>query len=99
VFYDGDHDTENRAEDSRSSEYYLLWLTGMLVVSALVGFVLGSAAFIYAFLRVHARSTHVVCLAYTATFVLLLGAMSHFLVLYYPQGLLQDYVTLPWPLQ
>jgi len=35
----------------------------------------------------------------TASFILLLGAMSHFLTLEYPQGILQEYVTLPWPLQ
>lgn len=99
VFFDADHSTENRAEDYRSGEYYLLWLIGMLVASAIVGFVLGSAAFIYAFLRIRARSSHLFCAAYTGVFVLLLGIMSHFLVLYYPQGLLQDYVTLPWPLQ
>ena len=99
VFFDSNRDVGNRAENFRSSEYYLLWLAGMLAASALVGFVLGSAAFIYAFLRVRAGSSHLVCIVYTATFVLLLGVMSHFLVLYYPQGLLQDYVTLPWPLQ
>ena len=99
IFYDADRDTENRAEDHRSSEYYLLWLVGMLCLSALVGFVLGSAAFIYLFLRRRAQASHLLCAGYTAVFVLLLGIMSHFLVLYYPQGLLQDYVTLPWPLQ
>jgi hypothetical protein len=71
----------------------------MLAASALAGFVLGSAAFIYTFLRIRDRVTHLFCVGYTAVFVLLLGAMSHFLVLYYPQGLLQEYVTLPWPLQ
>jgi TctA family transporter len=99
VFFDADRDIENLTENHRSTEYYLLWLAGMLAISALVGFVLGSSAFIYAFLRVRARSSHLVCIAYTAVFILLLGTMSHFLVLYYPQGLLQDYVTLPWPLQ
>lgn len=99
VFFDADRSTDNRAEDYRSGEYYLLWLAGMLVVSALVGFVLGSAVFIYTFLRVRAQSSHFFCAVYTGVFVLLLGIMSHFLVLYYPQGLLQNYVTLPWPLQ
>ncbi len=99
IYYDADRDTEHLAEDHRSSEYYFLWLTGMLGVSALVGFVLGSAIFIYTFLRLRAHASHLVCTIYTGAFVLLLGIMSHFLVLYYPQGLLQDYVALPWPLQ
>ena len=32
-------------------------------------------------------------------FILLLGLLSHFMTLMYPEGLLQSYVTLPWPLQ
>ena len=99
IYFDGDRDTENRAEDHRSSEYYLLWLIGMLGISALVGFVLGSATFIYTFLRLRAHASHLLCVFYMGVFVLLLGTMSHFLVLYYPQGILQDYVTFPWPLQ
>jgi hypothetical protein len=71
----------------------------MLAVSAVAGFVIGVAAFIYAFMRVKARVSHWACALGAAIFVLLLGILSHLLTLEYPQGLLQSYVTLPWPLQ
>ncbi len=97
------HDTE-RGEFGdnmvrRSNEHYLLWLGGMLAVSAITGFVIGIASFIYTFMRVKARVPHWACALGAAIFVLLLGTLSHLLSLEYPQGLLQDYVTLPWPLQ
>ncbi|MGY8991567.1 MAG: hypothetical protein ACKVHL_08260, partial [Rhodospirillales bacterium] len=57
------------------------------------------ATFIYSFLRTKAKASHLYCVVGTSTFILLLGVMSHFLTLEYPQGLLQNYVELPWPLQ
>jgi putative tricarboxylic transport membrane protein len=71
----------------------------MLGVSALIGFVLGIATFIYTFMWIRARSPHIYCTIGAATFVLFLGGLSHFLVLQYPHGLLQNYVDLPWPFQ
>jgi putative tricarboxylic transport membrane protein len=97
VFFDADKDKSEIAPDHRSSEYYLLWLGGMLVLSAFVGFVIGSAGFIYAFLRARADASHLVCAVSTAAFLVVLALLSHFMVLTYPEGLLQDYVTLPWP--
>ena len=60
---------------------------------------MGISAFIYAFMRVKARVPHWACALGAGIFVLLLGTLSHFLALEYPVGLLQDYLTLPWPLQ
>ena len=99
VYFDADKSTSGRSPDYRSNEYYLMWLAGMLAVSALVGFVLGIAAFIYVFLRWRARISHLACAISTSLFVLLLGTLSHFMVLSYPEGILQDFVTLPWPLE
>jgi len=99
VFYDTERAAFGAAVDRRSNEHYLLWLTGMLAISAVAGFVIGIAAFIYAFMRVKARVPHWSCALGAAIFVLLLGILSHLLSLEYPQGLLQNYVTLPWPLQ
>ncbi|MDH3287086.1 MAG: tripartite tricarboxylate transporter permease [Betaproteobacteria bacterium] len=99
VFYDNERAAFGTAVDRRSNEHYLLWLAGMLAVSAVGGFVIGVATFIYAFMRVKARVPHWACTLGAAVFVLLLGILSHLLSLEYPQGLLQDYVTLPWPLQ
>jgi putative tricarboxylic transport membrane protein len=99
VFYDSDRTGFAKAVDRRSNEYYMMWLAGMLAVSAVGGFVIGVAAFIYAFMRAKARVPHWACALGATVLVLLLGILSHLLALEYPQGLLQDYVTLPWPLQ
>lgn len=99
VFYDSERAAFGANVERRSNEYWLLWLVGMLGVSAVGGFVIGVATFIYVFMRLKARVPHWWCALGTAIFVLLLGTLSHLLALEYPQGLLQSYVSLPWPLQ
>jgi putative tricarboxylic transport membrane protein len=99
VFYDSEREEIDSAMERHSNEYYLMWLLGMLGVSALVGFVAGIGSFIYIFIRVKARLSHLACAVSAGAFILLLGALSHFMTLKYPEGLLQDYLTLPWPLQ
>jgi TctA family transporter len=99
VFYDSEREEVDQSVEHRSNEYYLLWLLGMLGVSALAGFVLGIGSFIYVFIRRKAGLSHLACAISAAAFILLLGALSHFMTLRYPEGILQDYVTLPWPLQ
>jgi putative tricarboxylic transport membrane protein len=99
VFYDSERQSFDDRIEERSSEHYILWLLGMLVMSAVTGFVIAIATFIYSFLRTKAKASHLYCVVGTSTFILLLGVMSHFLTLEYPQGLLQNYVELPWPLQ
>jgi TctA family transporter len=99
VFYDSEREEIDRALDWHSNEYYLMWLLGMLGVSALIGFVGGVGAFIYVFIRLKAKMSHLACALSAGAFILLLGALSHFMTLKYPEGILQDYLTLPWPLQ
>jgi putative tricarboxylic transport membrane protein len=99
VYYDSERAEFGQGVERRSAEHYLLWLLGMLGIAALAGFVIGIAVFIYAFMRTKARSPHWACAFGTATFVGLLGLLSDRLALLYPHGLLQDFVTLPWPLQ
>jgi TctA family transporter len=98
VFCDTDRDLIGEGVETRSAEHYLLWLLAMLGLSALVGFTLGAATFIYIFMRVKAKAPHWGCAVAAGVFVLLLGTLSYFLTLEYPQGWLQEYVTLPWPL-
>jgi putative tricarboxylic transport membrane protein len=99
AFCDTDREEVDRSMERHSNEYYLLWLLGMLGVSALVGFVLGIGSFIYVFVRLKARMSHVACALSAGAFILLLGTLSHFMTLQYPEGMLQRFVTLPWPLQ
>jgi putative tricarboxylic transport membrane protein len=99
VFYDSERDEIEGSVERRSNEYYLIWLLGMLAVSALAGFVVGVGSFIYIFVRLKAGVSHFFCAIYAGVFVLLLGTLSHFMTLQYPEGILQSYITLPWPLQ
>ena len=96
-FYDAER--QNAPESGRSAEFYICMLVVMLLWSGLVGFVLGIATFITLFLRQAAQLEWWKSLAGGAGFVLFLGIISHQLTLRYPAGLLQKFVTLPWPLQ
>ena len=99
VFYDSEREDIDSSVERRSNEYYLMWLLGMLGVSALAGFVVGIASFIYIFIRLKAGLSHLACAISAGIFVMLLGTLSHFMTLQYPEGILQSFVTLPWPLQ
>ena len=93
-------DAENVAEKpARSAEYYLLLILGMLAISAVTGFVLGVATFIFLFLWLKGQVKPLNAILGAAGFVLFLGVLSDQLTLRYPTGLLQTWVTLPWPLQ
>ncbi|MEQ8193800.1 MAG: tripartite tricarboxylate transporter permease [Rhodospirillales bacterium] len=99
VFQDNERD-DSEGEIIKSNEYYLaLVLIGILGVSSLVGFVLGAATFIFTFLRWKAGLSYAKCALGTFGFIMVLGIMSHFLSLEYPQGALQEFMELPWPLQ
>ncbi len=78
-------------------EHYLAWLAGLMVASALVGFVIGLALFFAAFLHVKAHAPAARNTLLTASAVLFLAAMSYIFVLDFPSGLLQDLVEMPWP--
>ncbi len=101
IFYDSEREVFSDFVDARSNEYYLLWLLGMLGISALFGFVIGVAAYIYLFVLTKARIGHLYSVTCAGAFVLFLGILSHSLTLEYPAGLLQTAygVNLPWPLQ
>ena len=101
AFYDSEREQFSEHLSYRTSEHYLLWLLGMLGLSALVGFVIGVGAFIYFFLQVKADLSRLKSAIGAIVFILCLGILSNRLTLEYPLGVLQLYfdVTLPWPLQ
>jgi len=77
----------------------LAWITGLVAMTALVGFYLALLVFFPVFLRVRAQTgwlATVIMTAAAAGFVLLLAwALS----LNFPSGVLQDFADLPWPLR
>jgi len=96
-FYDAERN--GVPEGGRSAEFYIGMLVAMLLLSGLVGFVLGIATFIAVFLRCAAQLAWWKAILGGAGFVLFLGILSDQLTLRYPPGLLQGVVMLPWPLQ
>lgn len=77
---------------SRSAEHYLMWLLGMLAVSAVFGFEIGVGLFIYSFVRVKAGLSHAKSIFCGLVFVAFLGLLANYLTLEYPKGFIQNYL-------
>jgi putative tricarboxylic transport membrane protein len=77
----------------------IAWFAGLLVASALVGFIIAITAFFIAFLRLRADVSWLRTIILTSAGVGLMILLGYFLVLDFPRGLLQDFVRLPWPLR
>lgn len=76
----------------------LAWFGFLLTLTSLVGFILALFVFLLAFMRFRAALSWVKTTAYTAVGIMLMVAMAHILNRDFPPGLLQQYITLPWPL-
>jgi putative tricarboxylic transport membrane protein len=98
VFYDSEREAAGEEKPVQSDLSVQSWFMGLLAAIALVGFVLGIFFFITAFLRKKADVTWHWAMLGALGAVALLSTIGYFLVLDYPQGLLQSFVELPWPL-
>ena len=78
--------------------HYVYWLVGLIVGCYLVGYVLAITAFFIIFLKVKAQLSWVRALLLTAAAMGGLLGLSYIMVLDLPYGLLQEAVSLPWPL-
>ncbi|MEL6523415.1 MAG: tripartite tricarboxylate transporter permease [Pseudomonadota bacterium] len=88
-------DAENNSHGLWST---LAWFAGLLVLTALVGFILALAVFLFAFIRFRAGRSLGFAAAYTAAGIAFMCAMAGLLNRDFPAGLLQTYIDLPWPL-
>jgi len=94
------HDAEQNADPEQGGFWtYLIWFAGLILGSALVGFLLSSIIFFIAFLRGPARCSWMTTLVLTTIANAALVAVARILVLDFPSGLLQSMVDLPWPLR
>ena len=94
-------DRESGGEDAEAPHGLwstLGWFAMLLGLSALVGFILALAVFLVSFLRVRAGATWVRTLTLSGLGIGFMSAMAWVLNRDFPPGLLQEYVTLPWPL-
>jgi hypothetical protein len=96
AFYDADRESGEEAPE-RSVAYYQGWMLALLGAVALAGFVIGMFAYITVFLNRKAgvRWRYAIIGGLAAAAVL--SFMSYLLTFYYPGGLLQHLVDMPWP--
>ncbi|WP_300037488.1 tripartite tricarboxylate transporter permease [uncultured Roseobacter sp.] len=86
-------------EDSRFGLWSTLaWFAALLIMTALMGFVLALAIFLFAFIRFRAGRSTVFAAGYTAAGIAFICSMAGLLNRDFPAGLLQEVTTLPWPL-
>ncbi len=76
----------------------LAWFAGLLLLTALLGFILALAIFLFAFIHYRSGKSLGFAAAYTAIGIVFMCGMAGLLNRDFPPGLLQSYVDLPWPL-
>lgn len=76
----------------------LAWFAGLLILTSLIGFILALAGFLVAFIHYRAKRSLPYALGYGACGIAFMCGMAWLLNRDFPPGLLQSYVTLPWPL-
>lgn len=76
----------------------LAWFAGLLILTALAGFILALAVFLMLFLWIRAGRTRLFAALYTIAGIVFLCLLAGALNRDFPSGLLQQVVTLPWPL-
>jgi hypothetical protein len=93
-------DNEQGGEDAEAPHGLwstLAWFAALLALSALLGFIFALAIFLVAFFRIRARVSWGRTLGLSAAGIALICALAGTLGRDFPAGLLQEYVTLPWP--
>ncbi len=76
----------------------LAWFAALLALTALLGFVLALAAFLFAFIHHRAGRSAGFAAAYAAAGIAFMCFMAWLLNRDFPPGVLQSFVDLPWPL-
>jgi len=89
-------DEEKTIVADYSTYHYLGWILGMFALVGLVGFPFGCALFIYFFIQNKVGVAHLKHATMGVTGVAFLGVMSYFLTLRYPEGLLEQFIKMPW---
>lgn len=98
VFFDSERVPPGEGKPVHSDLYFQGWMLALLAAIAAFGFILGIFVYITAFLRMKAGSKWHWAMVGALGAIVVLSMLAHFLVLDYPQGLLQYVVELPWPL-
>ena len=77
----------------------LAWFAGLLMLTALTGFIIALAIFLCAFMVIRAQKSWGFAALYTTAGITFICFMASLLNRNFPPGLLQSYADLPWPLK
>lgn len=77
----------------------LAWFAGLLALTAIFGFIIALAVFLFTFMLLRAGKSPVFSALYTAAGIAFICMMASLLNRNFPSGWLQTVVDLPWPLK
>ncbi len=86
-------------EDTKDMFYAFSWIIFLVVLVSLFGFIIGIVILFFAVMKNKTEMPLIKILTITTGGVALMLLLSHFMVLDFPSGLLQEYAQLPWPLK
>jgi putative tricarboxylic transport membrane protein len=98
AYFDSEREWAGEEKPLKSDLHYQTWILGLLAAVAVVGFILGIFIYIVAFLRVKAGARWHWAVIGALGAIGVLSIFGHFLILDYPEGLLQNFFDLPWPI-
>lgn len=75
----------------------LSWFLMLLILTGLFGFIIALAVFLISFMRLRAKLSLTYSVIYSGAGLLFMLFLGYILNRDFPPGLLQAYVTLPWP--
>ena len=93
-----DRDFGNSENNAYGLWSTLAWFAALLILTALLGFILALALFLFAFIHFRAGKSLGFAAVYTAVGIGFMCLMAGILNRDFPAGVLQEYVDLPWPL-
>jgi TctA family transporter len=98
--FDSEVGWRERGDEYKASLlHYVYWIAGLMLAIYLAGFVLALVLFFVVFLRLNSDARWSSIALMTFSVLAVLAGFSHFLVLEFPSGLLQEFVPLPWPFE
>ncbi len=86
-------------EDTKDMFYAFLWIIFLVVLVSLFGFIIGIVILFITVMKNKTDLPLTKIITITTVGVTFMLVLSHFMVLDFPGGLLQQYVQLPWPLK
>ena len=80
------------------SKVTIFWFISPLFLSVFIGFYISIGLFVFIFLSKIARASFRFSLVSAIGVWIALAAISHFMIMDFPPGILQGYIELPWPI-